>query len=109
MNNYEIHPCATCSDTLTSLVISPISRTEKPKMAAINTLEFVYPDWPAPVHVKALTTTRNGGFSVGPYASFHLSNLAGDETRILRPNRSLLREVLNLPAEPQWQIGRASC
>ena len=48
-------------------------------MVAINTLEFIYPDWPAPVHVKAVTTTRNGGFSVGPYASFNLSNLVGDE------------------------------
>src|SRR3989344_1693560 len=56
-------------------VISSAGRTEKTYMVmAINTLEFIYPDWPAPVHVKALTTTRDGGFSVGPYSSFNLSN-----------------------------------
>jgi YfiH family protein len=71
-------------------------------MVAINTLEFVYPDWPAPVHVKALTTTRNGGFSVGPYASFNLSNLVGDEPGCVKHNRALLREVLKLPSEPLW-------
>ncbi len=70
--------------------------------ATINTLEFVYPDWPAPVHVKALTTTRNGGFSVGPYASFNLSNLVGDEPGTVKRNRNWLREVLKLPAEPLW-------
>ena len=68
----------------------------------INTLEFIYPDWPAPVHVKAVTTTRNGGFSVGPYASFNLSNLVGDEPGNVKRNRALLRDVLKLPAEPWW-------
>jgi YfiH family protein len=71
-------------------------------MASINTLEFIYPDWPAPVHVKALTTTRNGGFSVGPYASFNLSNLVGDEPGNVRRNRALLRDVLKLPSDPLW-------
>lgn len=71
-------------------------------MAPINTLEFIYPDWPAPVHVKALTTTRNGGFSVGPYASFNLSNLVGDESGNVRRNRALLHDVLQLPSEPLW-------
>jgi YfiH family protein len=71
-------------------------------MALINTLEFVYPDWPAPVHVKAVTTMRNGGFSVGPYASFNLSNMVGDEPGNVRRNRALLHEVLGLPSEPIW-------
>jgi polyphenol oxidase len=68
----------------------------------INTLEFIYPDWPAPAQVKALTTTRNGGFSVGPYASFNLSNLVGDEPGSVKHNRALLKDVLQLPAEPLW-------
>ncbi|MDO8704552.1 MAG: peptidoglycan editing factor PgeF [Sulfuricaulis sp.] len=71
-------------------------------MAPINTLEFVYPDWPAPVHVKAVTTTRHGGFSVGPYTSFNLSNRVGDEPGSVRRNRALLREVLGLPSNPIW-------
>ncbi len=71
-------------------------------MASINTLDFIYPDWPAPAHVKALTTTRNGGFSVGTYSSFNLSNLVGDEPGNVRRNRALLRDVLKLPSDPLW-------
>lgn len=71
-------------------------------MAAFNTLEFVYPDWPAPAHVKAFTTTRNGGFSVGPYASFNLSNLVGDEPGNVRRNRASLVDAAQLPSEPIW-------
>ncbi len=71
-------------------------------MAAFNTLEFVYPDWPAPAHVKALTTTRNGGFSIGPYASFNLSNLVRDQPGNVRRNRALLRDAAQLPSEPIW-------
>lgn len=70
--------------------------------AVTNTLEFIHPDWPAPVHVKALTTTRNGGCSVGPYASFNLSSLVGDEPGSVKNNWTLLRDTLKLPAEPLW-------
>lgn len=70
--------------------------------ATINTLEFIYPDWPAPAHVKAVTTTRHGGFSVGPYATFNLSNLVGDEPGSVRHNRALLRDALSLPSDPLW-------
>jgi YfiH family protein len=70
--------------------------------ATINTLEFIYPDWPAPAHVKAVTTTRHGGFSVGPYATFNLSNLVGDEPGSVRRNRALLRDALSLPSDPLW-------
>lgn len=71
-------------------------------MAAFNTLEFIYPDWPAPVHVKALTTTRNGGFSIGPFASFNLSNLVRDQPGNVRRNRALLTDAAQLPSEPIW-------
>src|SRR3989344_4150564 len=70
--------------------------------ATINTLEFIYPDWPAPAHVKAVTTTRHGGFSVGAYATVNLSNLVGDEPGSVRRNRALLREALSLPSDPLW-------
>ncbi len=71
-------------------------------MAAFNTLEFIYPDWPASPHVKAATTTRNGGFSLGPYASLNLSNVVGDEPGSVRRNRALVHEALKLPSEPIW-------
>lgn len=65
-------------------------------------LDFVYPDWPAPVNVRAVTTTRTGGFSRRPYASLNLSDRVGDDAQAVARNRALLREALGLPAEPLW-------
>lgn len=66
------------------------------------TPEFIYPDWPAPVHVKALTTTRIGGFSEVPFNSFNLSLRSGDKVERVQRNRALLVESAGLPAEPLW-------
>ncbi|MBI3574298.1 MAG: peptidoglycan editing factor PgeF [Gammaproteobacteria bacterium] len=64
--------------------------------------EFVHPDWPAPTHVRALTTTRRGGVSRGPYESFNLGDHVGDAADDVQRNRALLREALTLPSEPVW-------
>jgi YfiH family protein len=64
--------------------------------------KFVQPDWPAPANVRALTTTRAGGFSRGPYTSFNLGDHIGDDSDTVARNRALLREVLKLPLEPLW-------
>ncbi len=63
---------------------------------------FVFPDWPAPANVRALTTTRAGGASRGPYESFNLGDHVGDDPQAVRLNRERLREMLTLPAEPVW-------
>ena len=34
--------------------------------------DWLLPDWPAPDHVRACVTTRIGGVSLPPYASFNL-------------------------------------
>jgi YfiH family protein len=60
------------------------------------------PDWPAPANVKALITTRQGGFSRPPYDSFNLARHVGDEAATVERNRALLRETCGLPAEPFW-------
>lgn len=65
-------------------------------------MEFLEPDWPAPARVRALTTTRAGGVSRGPYASLNLADHVGDEPSHVVRNRALLRERLGLPAEPRW-------
>jgi YfiH family protein len=62
--------------------------------------DWIVPDWPAPGNVKALFTTRNGGVSSGPYASFNLGDHVGDDPATVKQNRSLLRRVL--PGEPRW-------
>ena len=60
------------------------------------------PDWPAPVRVKAIMTTRLGGSSRPPYDSLNLALHVGDEASLVAQNRTLLRESCGLPAEPFW-------
>ncbi|MGH8135247.1 MAG: peptidoglycan editing factor PgeF [Steroidobacteraceae bacterium] len=65
-------------------------------------LEFLVPNWPAPSAVRAAMTTRRGGFSTGPYASFNLASHVGDDAQAVAANRQRLREALALPSDPQW-------
>ena len=63
---------------------------------------MIYPDWPAPVNVKAATTTRLGGVSRPPYDSFNLAGHVGDEPDAVQQNRDSLQQRLQLPAVPVW-------
>lgn len=63
-------------------------------------LELIRPDWPAPANVKALSTTRHGGTSTGPYAALNLGNHVGDDPQSVAANRTLLGQ--HLPMEPLW-------
>jgi len=65
-------------------------------------IKFIEPGWNAPSRVKALCTTRNGGFSPSPFDSFNLAMHVGDEEENVLRNRDLLRDFLKLPAEPCW-------
>lgn len=62
--------------------------------------EFIVPDWPAPPSVRALTTTRRGGYGAGPYAGFNLAAHVGDDPLAVAANRQRLRH--RLPAAPSW-------
>lgn len=61
---------------------------------------WIVPDWPAPACVRALVTTRHGGFSTGPYASMNLGMHVRDDPETVRRNRVLLRK--SVPEEPKW-------
>jgi YfiH family protein len=63
---------------------------------------WIVPDWPAPAHVRVLSTLRAGGVSEGPYASLNLAGHVGDHPAAVAANRLLLREAAHLPAEPLW-------
>lgn len=65
-------------------------------------LHFIRPDWPAPARVQAAVTTRVGGFSRGAYGSLNLAGHVGDDAQAVRQNRALLKQALDLPAEPVW-------
>lgn len=60
----------------------------------------IIPDWPAPTNVCALQTTRDGGVSVGAYASLNLGDHVGDDPVAVARNRALLRATL--PDDPVW-------
>lgn len=62
--------------------------------------DLVRPDWPAPGNVRALSTTRRGGVSRGPWTSLNLGPNCGDEPANVKENRGRLGRLL--PAEPLW-------
>lgn len=61
---------------------------------------MIHPDWPAPPRVKCLMTTREGGVSAAPWASYNLGDHVGDTPAHVAANRERLRQ--KLPAEPEW-------
>ena len=63
---------------------------------------WIVPDWPAPKRVRAVTTTRAGGVSTGPYTSLNLGDGVGDDLRAVASNRAELTRRLSLPADPLW-------
>lgn len=48
-------------------------------------------------HVRAFSTTRQGGVSVGAYASFNANLYCGDDVQHVQQNRELLCQFLGLP------------
>jgi YfiH family protein len=63
---------------------------------------WILPDWPAAPRVRAVCTTRQGGVSVGPYCSMNPADHVGDTVEAVLANRSMLQQVLQLPAPPRW-------
>ncbi len=64
--------------------------------------EFLLPEWPAPAGIRALATTRIGGFSAGPYAELNLGTHVGDDAGTVQRNREVLCHDARLPAMPVW-------
>lgn len=60
--------------------------------------EFVFPDWPAPPAVCALTTTR-GAIGEG---EFNLATHVDDDPVAVRDNRIILQQRARLPSAPRW-------
>jgi polyphenol oxidase len=62
--------------------------------------DLIVPDWPSPVSVTAFFTTRQGGVSQYPYASFNLGAHVGDEADAVAENRRRFAGLL--PSSPMW-------
>ena len=72
---------------------------------AAGGLDWIVPNWPVSSRVCALTTTRNGGASTGPYATLNLGfttsqRATGDTTAAIDENRR--RVECFLPSPPVW-------
>ena len=68
----------------------------------IDNMNMIIPDWDIPKHIKALSTTRNGGVSRAPFNSFNVAHHVGDDTESVKANRDILRGEWLLPNEPYW-------
>jgi YfiH family protein len=56
--------------------------------------DWLVPDWPAPVGVRAVCTTRAGGVSGLPYESLNLGDHVGDKPAHVAANRATLQAAL---------------
>ncbi len=63
-------------------------------------LSLIRPRWSAPPGVAAAMSTRQGGISVGRYASLNLGRSVGDAPDAMAHNRALF--VASLHARPVW-------
>ncbi len=63
---------------------------------------WITPDWPAPARVRALSSLRTGGVSLGVYASLNLGDHVGDAPEAVAENRRRLAAPAGLPSEPTW-------
>jgi hypothetical protein len=68
----------------------------------VTSLSFITPDWPAPSHIKSLSTTRIGGVSQPPFDSLNLGTHVGDDLEAVMQNREKLTRVGTLPEQPRW-------
>lgn len=65
-------------------------------------MNWIKPDWPLPPSVHAAVTLREGGVSVGSYASLNPAVHVNDNPDHVSINRQIIRDGLHLPAEPVW-------
>lgn len=65
-------------------------------------MELIYPTWPAPAHIQAVSTTRQGGISQLPFSSLNLGVHVGDHEADVLQNRMRLTQALALVNSPVW-------
>jgi hypothetical protein len=60
----------------------------------------IVPDWPLPIGVRSLVTTRNGGVSRVPFASLNLGRHVGDDPDVVAVNRERVGALVS--GSPVW-------
>lgn len=71
-------------------------------MPELLTDSLIFPDWPAPARVRAVSITRRGGVSPPPYDSLNLAGHVGDDPACVAENRRRLAAAVGLSADPAW-------
>lgn len=66
--------------------------------------DWILPDWPAPPHVRAVFTTRSGGYSAPPYESLNLGRFVEDDAGCVERNRQRLDTSMGAPAHYLRQV-----
>jgi polyphenol oxidase len=56
--------------------------------------DWLIPDWPAPAGVRAVFTSRQGGFSALPFDSLNLGDHVGDQPEKVAANRAALQSAI---------------
>jgi YfiH family protein len=56
-------------------------------------MNWIVPEWPAPEHIQAISTTRQGGISTGPYNSANFGLNSGDDQARVLANRDKLQQA----------------
>lgn len=63
---------------------------------------LIYPDWPAPARVGAVSSTRIGGYSLAPWDSLNLGDHVGDDKSAVTANRHRLFQSIKMPVSQCW-------
>jgi len=72
---------------------------------------WLTPDWSAPLNIKALVTSRQGGVSQAPFESMNLGDHVGDSTQAVEANRQQLLNSMSGCDQIRWlqQIHGTDC
>ncbi|MGF1722264.1 peptidoglycan editing factor PgeF [Vibrio kyushuensis] len=65
-------------------------------------MNVLVPNWNVPSCIKAVASTRIGGFSISPYEALNLGTHVGDELAIVEQNRDLFAQQSAMPTAPIW-------
>jgi copper oxidase (laccase) domain-containing protein len=60
----------------------------------MNKADWLIPQWPAPVGVRAVFTTRQGGVSLPPYDTLNVGDHVGDAAAAVAENRQILQRAM---------------
>lgn len=65
-------------------------------------MSWIVPKWNAPKNVKAIASTRIGGFSTKCYQGLNLGSHVGDNLDTVLKNRQYLTQKAEMPSVPIW-------